>query len=126
MATQFLQGVESAYINGVMVVTTEEVSYTVPQELYDFAESNQGPLDDVLKWNKEAGGVGLTLVHTAGLDYVDMFADVSSFTVVINLRCGDSLVSTKGILAELPNHSAVAGTTEVRFKSMNVTLNKAA
>lgn len=124
MATQFLQGVESAYINSIMTPTTEEVSYTVPQTLYDFAESNQGPLADVLKWNKEAGTINMTIVHNTTYDYVELFTDNAYFEVVINMRSGDTLVGHNCILAEPPNHSSVAATTELRFKSMNIELDK--
>ncbi|MBS1015401.1 phage tail tube protein [Acetobacter persici] len=125
MASQFLQGVESAYINGIAVPTTEEVTYTVPQTLYDYAESNQGPLEDVLKWNKEAGTINMTIVHTKGMSYVDMFKDNNFFEVVVNSRSGDTLIGHNCILTENPNHSSVAATTEVRFKSMNVELDLA-
>lgn len=120
MATQYLTGVESVYINSTLVPTREEVTYSAPMVINNFAESNQGPLGGVLTWLKEPGRIELTLVHYTGLDYMSLFSDNSVFEVTVNMRSGDSIVGHNCILAEIPQQSAVAGTTEVRFRTMNL------
>lgn len=120
MATQFLQGILTVYINSTMVITSEEAPYTLPQVLYNYAESNSGPLENVLSWNKEAGSLTLTMVNYSGLDYIGLFQDNEYFNISVSLRSGDSLILTNALLAETPNHNSVAGTTEVRFRCMNM------
>ena len=123
--TQFLQGVSSVYINDIMMQTNEDVQVSVSNVLYDFAESNNGPLANVLKWNKEAGTVRMTILHYTGLDYTGLFTDNDLFNVVINMRSGDSYVASNCILAEIPNHSALNGTSEISFKTMDIKFDQA-
>lgn len=126
MATkQFLQGVETVYINGILVPTTEEISYTLPTELYKYAESNQGPLGGVLVWSKEPGTLGLSFLHYSGLSYVDMFNDIQFFEISIYFRSGDLLSVHNAILNEKPNFAVIAGSTEASFSSLNMELTLA-
>lgn len=123
--TQFLQGVSSVYINDIMMQTNEDVQVSVPSVLYDFAESNNGPLANVLKWNKEQGAVKMTILHYSGLDYTGLFTDNDMFNVVINMRSGDSYVASNCVLTELPNHSALNGTSEISFRTMDIKFDQA-
>ena len=119
LTTQYLSGVVSAYINGVMVPTAEEVTIKSPRELYKYAESNSGPQSNILTWSKEQGNIALTFLHYSGLDYQDLFSE-SLYEVVINLRSGDQYVGHNCILAELPSDTGVAATTEVQFNTMSI------
>lgn len=125
MSTQFLQGVQTVYINGILVPTTEEISYTLPTELYKYAESNQGPLGGVLTWSKEAGTLGMTFLHYSGLSYVSMFNDTNFFEISILFRSGDLFSIHNAILNEKPNFTVVAGSTEVQFSSLDMELTLA-
>lgn len=120
MATkQFLTGVQTVYINGVLVPTTEEVTYSFPTELKRYAESNQGPLGGVLNWSKEPGSLQITYLHYAGLNYVAMF-DEDYYEVSILFRSGDLLTLNNAILAEKPSQTAIAGQTEVQFSCLDM------
>ena len=117
---QYLTGVESVYINGILVTTREEVSYSLPMAIYNFAESNQGPLPNVKSWDKEVGNIAFTIIHYSGLDYISLFTQNDSFEVAINMRSGDSIIGHSCILQEIPQNTAIAGSSEVRFRTMNI------
>lgn len=119
MANQFTQGVLSAYVNGIFVPATEEITWKPPITLNKFAESNMGPLSNVLTWSKEAGTIGLTIVHYSNFDYDDLFTGNSYFNITLNYRSGDILTVSNAILAEAPSNTSIAGTTEVSFSFMN-------
>lgn len=41
------------------------------------------------------------------------------------MRSGDSYVASNCILAEIPNHSALNGTSEISFKTMDIKFDQA-
>lgn len=123
MVEQYIQGVQNVYINQTMCISAEGVTVKMPIILYQFAESNSGPLANVKKWTKEAGSLGITLVNYAGFDYSGILNDSDVFEVTVNLRSGDTITLHSGILAEAPNYDLQNGTVEVSFESMNIDMD---
>lgn len=123
MATQYIQGVQNIYINETMCISSESVTVKEPVTLYQFAESNSGPLANVKKWTKEPGTLGVTLVFYSGFDYNGIFSDNEVFEVTVNLRSGDTITAHSCILAEAPNYDLQNGTVEVSFQTMNMDMD---
>jgi hypothetical protein len=120
MADQFLKGASSAYIDTVYYPTAESVSYKAPFESNIPAESNQGPLANVVTWNKEAGTINLTILHYRGCDYVGNFSNPGGYNITLNGRSGNSIIAKGCWLVEAPQHDQVNGTTELSFGTLSM------
>ncbi|MBF0892726.1 hypothetical protein HKD28_15140 [Gluconobacter sp. LMG 1744] len=120
MADQFLKGALSAYINTIYYPTAEDVTYKAPFESNIPTESNQGPLVQVVTWNKEAGTINVTVLHYSGCDYVGNFSAPAGYDITLNGRSGNSIVAKGCWLTEAPNHNQVQGTTELVFGTMSM------